>query len=478
MDETLSHKSVKGVSWNFIETISIYASRFVIGIILARLLFPADFGLIGMIAIFISVSDVFVNAGFGQAFIQKKDASLKDANTVFLINFLLGVVIYGILYFSAPLIADFFNERQLVALIRVLSIVIIINSLNVIQQSLIRKEFQFRKRAVLTVIATLISGIVGIICAYKGMGVWSLVIQQLTNRFVLCVLLYIKSQWKLTFSYSHDSAKALFSIGGWMLCGNLVLTMFNNLYRFAIGKLYSDVELGLYERAKQFESMIADTFTMVLGNVSFPVFSKIQDAPSELQKAISNFVKFSCLLIYPILSCLLVVAEPFISWIITDKWLSAVPYLKLLCIVGFFVPLNFFIGQLLQAIGKSKEAFYYTIVLSLLRVLNVAISYCFGVKGIIIGEGIVLIVSTVLMSMIMRPMIKFSYINCFKATLGIALASIIIIAAGATVLAFLSNFGNIVRTFVPVWVMGMIYFCWLLLFEKATIHKAILIFRK
>lgn len=471
MDKSLNKHAIKGVSWNFIETLSVYAARFVIGIILARILFPADFGLIGMITIFISISDVFVNAGFGQAFIQKKDASQKDANTVFAINFLLGLIVYAILYFGAPLISDFFNEPKLTALVRVLSVVIIINSMNVIQHSLIRKEFQFKKRAILTVIATVSSGILGIICAYKGLGVWSLVIQQVTNRAVLCGLLYIKSKWRLSFSYSHESAKALFSVGGWMLSGNLVLALFNNLYRFVIGKLYSDVQLGLYERAKQFETMVADTFTMVMGNVSFPVFAKIQDSSTELQQATSNFIKYSCLIIFPILSCMLIVAKPFICWIITSKWLMAVPYLQLLCIVGYIVPLNFFIGQLLQGIGRAREAFYYTIGLSLLRVLNVVITYRFGVSGIIVGEACVLAVSTIIMSFYMRRMIGFSYLGCMKKIIGLTAITLIMLISGYFVLQLINGMSNFLMAFIPSVCMLAIYIIWFAIFEKTTFSK-------
>ena len=478
MSKGFSEHAVKGVSWNLIEAVSVYASRFVIGVILARLLFPADFGLIGMITIFISISDVFVNAGFGQAFIQKKDADDKDASTVFIINLLLGVIVYLILFLGAPFIADFFRQPKLVPLVRVLSLVVIINSMNVIQHSVIRKKFQFRKRAILTIIATLVSGTIGIVSAYIGYGVWSLVIQQLSNRVILCLLLYMKSDWKLSLSYSRDSAESLFAVGGWMLGGNLVLTLFNNLYRFVIGKLYSDVQLGLYERAKQFESMVADTFTMVLGNVSFPVFSGMQESSEELKRATSSFIRYSCILIYPVLSCIVVVAQPFICWIITDKWLMAVPYLKLLCIVGFIVPVNFFIGQLMQAVGKAKAAFHYTIGLSLLRVLNVVASYRFGVQGIIIGEGVVLVIATLIMSPVIRKSVGFSYLSCIKGILGLSLFTVVAIAAGTYILELLRNQNNIIQTILPSVSILAMFGCRMLIFEKNMIERAISILKK
>ena len=471
MTDSLNRQTAKGVSWAFIETASVYTVRFVVGIILARLLFPSDFGLIGMITIFISISDVFVNAGFGQAFIQKKDATRQDANTVFVINFTLGLFVYAILFFAAPLIADFFNKPILVPLVRALTIVVLINSLNVIQHAMIRKDLQFKKRAILTVSSSAVSGGIGIAFAYNGFGVWSLVIQQLCNRGILCLLLYIFSKWHLVFSFSKASAKAMFSFGGWTLLSNLMLSIMNNIYRFSIGKLYSASELGLYERARQFEAMISDTFTWMFGVVAFPVFSKIQNETDRLKATTYNFIFYSTLMIYPIIMCLLIVAKPFVVLIITEKWLPSVPYLQLLCIVGLITPVNYFISPLLQSIGEARKVFFYTIFIGILRIINIFVASHWGIRGIIIGEIIVLSLSTCLMSLYMRRLIGFKYLAVLSRMKWIVLAVIVAGIAAKFTLTTLDECHNLIQVVIPCMVLLIIYAGIMLIFERQNTLK-------
>lgn len=471
MAENLDRQIVKGVSWNLIETFSVYLSRFLIGVVLARILFPADIGLIAIITIFISISDVFVNAGFGQAFIYKKDASKEDADTIFVINLVIGLIIYAVLFFIAPYIASFFNQEILTSLIRVFSVIVIINAFNVIQNSIIRKEFQFKKRAIVTIIATFFGGGLGIFCAYSGLGVWSLVIQQLSNRLLLNILLYFSCKWRISIRFSMTIAKELFSYGSWILLANLFLTIFNNLYKFIIGKLYSDVQLGLYERAKQFESMIADTFTMVLGNVAFPVFSKLQNSTQSLEVKTNNFIFYSCMIIYPMLTCLIIVAKPFIVFLITDKWLLAVPYLRLLCMVGYLIPLNFFIGPLLQATGHPRKALHYTFILGLMRIANVALTFKYGVSGIIIGEFIILIIATIGMSIYIRPFIGFNYLSFLKEFTGLILVTGLAALMGYLLLSHIYSLSDFLQTVLPCLCIATIYTIWMIVFERAKIKQ-------
>ena len=406
MAETLNTKIVKGVSWSLIETFVAYFIRFFIGILLARILMPSDFGMIGMITIFIAISDVFVKAGFGQAFIRKKDTTDIDANTVFFINLSISVAIYIILFFAAPYIASYFHEPGLVKLIRVLCLVIIVNSFNVIQHSIIRKEMQFKRKAILTVSSSLVGGVVGVLCAYKGLGVWSLVIQQLTNKIVLCILFYSTSEWRPSFKFSGEVAKKMFSYGSWLLGADLLLTIMNNFYKIFIGRYHSSQELGYYERSRQFQAMVADTFSWVFGIVAFPSFTKVQDSYSAMLDMAKKFVMYSAYLIYPILCIILVVSEPMIHLLLTDKWLPAVPYLKILCLVGMVVPLNFFLSPYLQAAGYSKLVFLSTVFTAVLRVLNVILTFSYGVKALLIGEIFVLLLNLLVFSLLSDKKMK------------------------------------------------------------------------
>lgn len=465
--ENINTKTIKGVSWTFIETVSVYFVRFFIGVVLARLLVPSDFGLIAMITIFISISDVFVNAGFGQAFIQKKNATPVDADTVFFINLALGCIVYGILYFSAPIIASFFNQPPLKSLLRVLCLVVIINALNVIQYSLIRKELQFKKKAILQVFSSVTSGIIGIACAYNGLGVWSLVVQQICNKSLMCILLYYTSTWRLSFSYSRESARTLFSYGSWLMAANMIQLTFNNFYRFCIGKLFSATDLGHYERAKQFQSMIAETFSWVFGTVAFPTFAKLQDDNSELQKMLGRLVLYSCIVVFPLLSCLFIIAKPFIILLITEKWIQVIPYLKLLCVVGFCTPLYHFLSPLLQATGNSKADTFYSIALSILRIINVVICYRYGISAIIIGELCCMITIISIESIFINNHLYINYARILLNLKGVLIITFLSCAFAYVSLLLLRQQAYILQALIPIIVYMLIY-CPLIYFLKGN----------
>lgn len=478
MAESLKKKTAKSVGWGFVETLSTYVVRFIIGIILARLLTPNDYGLIGLVTVFLSISDVFVNAGFGQAFIQKKDATQVDANTVFGINLVIGLVVYGLFWLLAPTIADFFKQPLLTLIIRVFFIVIIINSLNVIQQSIIRKELQFKKRAILTFSSSLLSGVIGIIAAYQGLGVWSLVIQQISNKGILCVLLYITSPWRLYFEFSKDSAKSMFSFGSWLLISNLILTIFNQLYKLFIGKRFQATDLGLYERANQFESMIGDTFSWVFGQVAFPVFSKLQDNTEEIRHHMDDFIKYSTFVVYPLLAILFVEAKPLIILLLTEKWVACVPMLKCFCFAGLMRPLYVFFGPLLQGLGKSKYDMTLTSLICLGRVINVIIAIYYGLEALIIGEFFVLLFAVIFVAVLVRKKINYNYISSFIAAKWNILGMILMLIGGIYLLTCIDN--TLLELLIPSFGMaalylGTIYLCDRTIYSKI---KGIIINRK
>jgi teichuronic acid exporter len=454
-----------------IETIASYCVRFVIGIILARILSPSDYGLIGMVTIFLSISDVFIDAGLGPAFIQKQDATEEDADTVFLLNFILGLIVYAAFWFLAPVIARFFKQQLLVNLIRVLFLVLIIGSLNTLQYAIIRKELQFKKRAILTVSASLVSGVVGIICALKGLGVWSLVIQQLLNKFVLCVLLYLFSSWKLKFKFSIRSAKQMFSFGGWVMCSNLINTIFNQYYRAFIGKMFSATDLGEYDRANQFQGMISESFTWAFGTVALPVFSKIQNDREAVKKKLNILIKYSSLIVYPLLCILYVVAKPLIVILITDKWINVVPILKAFCLVGLLNPIYMFMGPLFQSTGIVKIDFFRTITVCLLRIANTIINYRFGIIYIVLGDFVVLLLTMFLFSIIANKKLGFFFLESFLQLKWIILASSISLLVGLLLMDFLTN--NIVRLLVISLAMLVAYFAIMCIFDKKVFSDLI-----
>ena len=475
MAENLDRQIVKGVSWNLIETFSVYLSRFLIGVVLARILFPADFGLIGMTAIFISISDVFVKAGFGQAFIYKKDVTGKDADTVFILNLGTSLIIYLLLFFSAPLIADFFHSEKLVDIIRILSLIIIVNSLNVIQYSIIRREMQFKRKAIITVIASVSSGIVGIMMATNGYGVWSLVTQQLANRIFLCIMFYATSSWRFSFKFSSSVVKELFGFSFWVLCSDFIATIMNNFYRLAMGKVYSAQDLGFYDRGHQFQALIADTFTWIFGMVAFPSFTKVREDIPKLEHLTHNYVKYSTFIIFPLLLILLVVSKPFIILLLTAKWIMVIPLLKIFCLIGILIPINFYISPLLQACGETKLDFLSTMMVSGMRVVNVILFIRFGISWILYGEIIILSLNILVMSIVSIRRIGFNYLSVFRSIRYNIFISGIMLAIGLLIKSLLSGNSLWIEFSVPVVFMIATYILLNIFLQKnliiSLVHK-------
>lgn len=471
MSTVAGKKIAHSVSWGMIETLSVYIVRFFIGIVIARLLTPGDYGLIGMITIFLSVSDVFVNAGFGQAYIQKKNAGQVDANTVFLINFILGCTVYAAFWFLAPVIADFFNQPILTILVRVFFVIIIINSLNVIQQSIIRKELQFKRRAILTVISSVTSGVIGIVCAYSGLGVWSLVIQQISSKTILCILLYSTSPWRLTFRFSSESARSMFGYGAWLLLSNLIGTIFNQFYRFFVGKAYSPDKLGLYERGHQFESMIADTFSWVFGQVCFPVIAKIQDDIDEVRRKMNGFIRFSCFVVFPLLAILFVVAKPMIIILLTEKWVACVPLLQCFCVVGLMSPLYTFLSPLLQGLGHSRWDMTLTAFVCVGRIINVCISYNFGLQYIVLGDFAVLLLAVVAVSLLVNRKIHYNYLTTVFGIKWVMISTLLATLAGWLLSGVIANV--YLQLFVPAVVMGVVYLAVIYVADRTLISSLV-----
>ena len=386
---SLKQQSIVGVAWNLIEQSGIYLIKFVIGIILARLLTPDDFGLIGMIYVFFAIAEVFVNGGLGLAFVQKKQVTDIDANTIFYTNLLLSAFIYGIIFFCAPFVAKFYKQVELVELTRVMGFIIVINAFNVIQQAKITREVDFKRRAKVSLIATLISGSIGVVSAYLGMGVWALVIHSMTNRTLITIGFWITSHWKPRWQFSIESLKGLSTFGSWVLVSNIFRKIFDNIYVIAIGRFFPASQVGFFTKSKGFQQLASENLAGAINSVAFPVYSRLQDNKERLRNGMRKFMQYSLILIVPLMIGLIVVAEPFVLILITEKWIPIVPYLQLLCISGIFFPLSMINVQSLTAQGKIRLSFQLNLLQNVLRIINIAVMYRYGVIYIIYGEIVV-----------------------------------------------------------------------------------------
>jgi len=386
MTKSLKHKAVVGVLWNLMERFSLQGIKLSITVVLARLLTPEDFGLIALVSVLFVIANSIIESGFGQAYIQKKQVSRIDSNTIFFTNFGISLIFYVIFWFSAPLISKFYNEPQLILLTRVLAIVLIINSFKIIQTAQLVRSINFKHLAKANLVSAPLSGMLGILAAYYGMGVWSLVIQELSNSIFLLVSFWVISKWKPQFEFSVKSLKEMFSFGGWLLLSGIISRILNNIYVLIIGKLFPAGQLGLYSKGKSFSILLTQELSKVITTVTFPVFSQMQDDKKRMANNMIKTLKIILFITVFVMVALMVVAKPFVLLLLTDKWAPMIQYLQLFCIVGIIFPINQINMQILKAQGKSRLLFNIGLLKGGISLLNIIIMYRWGILFIIIGQ--------------------------------------------------------------------------------------------
>ena len=360
--ENIKSKAVKGVAWSFVGNTANRIIQFVISLILARLLTPADYGLIGMIGVFMGLANTFIDSGFSSALIQYKDRSNVDYCTVFYVNFGMSLLMYGLLAVSAPWIADFYNEPRLVAIIRVYCLTLVIGSLAAINGIILTIDLNFKKSTIISTISALLSAGVGLAFAFTGFGVWALVFQQLAASLIRCVLLLYMSRWFPSLIFSVKSFKRLFSFGSKLLASGLLHTVYSNLYPLIIGKKFSASDLGYVSRAQGFNDIIASNLTTVLTSAAFPILSKIQDNDERLLRAYSGYIKMSAFTVFPLVMFLCGVAKPLILFLLTEKWAPSIPLMQILSFSYLWLGIVQINLNLLYVKGRSDLVFRLEII--------------------------------------------------------------------------------------------------------------------
>ena len=386
MAESLRGKTLKGMIWSFAENFSLQGIQFIIGILLARVLSPSDYGMVGMLAIFTAVSQTLINSGFSTALVRKNNRTQTDLSTTFYFNIVVGFVLYFVLFFSGQLIADFYNTPLLSDLIKVTAISLILNSLCIVQQALFTIKMDFKTQAKISVIGALVTGAGGIAMAYSGYGVWSIVWPGVFGGAVRCILLWVWGKWRPTWEYSWKSFKELFGFGSKLLASGLIDTIYNNIYPIIIGKKFSAADLGQYTRADGYANLPATTVTGVLGRVTFPLLCQIQDDDARLQSTYRQLIKLSAYVVFPIMVGLAALAKPLIIFMITAKWAECVPYLQILCFSLMWYPIHALNLNLLQVKGRSDLFLRLEIIKKILGVSVLVIAIPFGIIWMCIGR--------------------------------------------------------------------------------------------
>lgn len=411
---TLKQKTVSGMIWSFIDSLANQGIQFIIGIILARILSPREFGLIGMLTIFIVLSQSFIDSGFTNALIRKKDCTQTDYSTVFYFNFVVGIIFYFILFFSAGSISVFFNEPQLELLLQVLGIGLILNALGIIQRTILTKNLNFKLQARVSFISSVLSGLIAIYMALNGFGVWSLVVLTLSRFGFTSVFLWIWTKWKPSLIFSIKSFKKLFSFGSKILITGLIETIYRNIYYLIIGKYFSAIQLGYYTRADQFNAIPSANLTQIVQKVSYPVLSNLQDDVVKLKSVYRQIITSVMLVTFVLMLGMAAVAEPLILTLIGEKWAPAIIYLQLLCFVGMFYPLHALNLNMLQVQGRGNLLVKIEIIKKMMAVPIIIVGILLGIKAMIVGMIILSSASYFLNSYYSGRFIEYSSIQQLK----------------------------------------------------------------
>lgn len=384
--ESLRGKTVKGVGWSLIDSISGQGITFLVGLILARLLTPEEYGLIGIITIFIAVFNSIVDSGFSNALIRKNDAEDLDYNTVFIINLVVSVVLFFALFFSAPLIADFFNQPQLSPLSRVMASIVIINAFAIIQRTLLVKNIDFKTQTKVSLISSISSGVIGICMAYNDYGVWSLVGQQISRQLINTIFLWVYSRWSPKLQFSWNSFKELFSFGWKLLISGLIDTIWREIYQVVIGKCYSPATLGQYTRAQQFGSIFSSNLNNVVQRVSYPALSAIQDEKVRLKQAYRRVIKVTMLVTFVLMLGLAAISKPMIQVLIGDQWVMAAKLLPIICLQMMLYPLHSLNLNMLQVLGRTDLFLKLEIIKKMISVIPILLGVFVGIYWMLWGS--------------------------------------------------------------------------------------------
>lgn len=409
MAEDLKSKVTRGVIWSAVERYSVKGVEFLLFLILARLLTPHDYGLIGMLAIFMALSQVFIDGGFSSALIQKKDRNEDDYSTVFYINFGISVVIYVILFFGAPLIASFYDQPLLKPITRIYSLNLIINSLVAVNKVKLVVAVDFKTQSKISLASAIFSGLAGIICAYKGMGVWALVVQMLVKSVLNFLLSFYYVRWYPKLLFSSASFHRLFSYGSKLLVASIIHSIYANIYNLVIGKQFASATLGLYTRAQQFTSFVGTNLSGVLQRVSFPVLSEIQDDNDRLLSAYKKYIRVSTWVAFPLIFGLCGVAKPMIVVLLTEKWAPCVPYLQILCFAALWECVTGVNLNLLYVKGRSDWVLRLEIVKKSIAFSILAVSLFFNMYVICLGQAVYSLIALALNTHYTRKLFNFGF---------------------------------------------------------------------
>ncbi|HEY5823143.1 MAG TPA: lipopolysaccharide biosynthesis protein [Cyclobacteriaceae bacterium] len=380
---SLRQKTISGFIWVGVERFSLQGLQFVLSIILARILLPAEFGLIGMISILFGVSQILIDSGLTTSLIRKSNVEDIEYDTIFYFNLMGSALVYILIFFSAPFIATFYHEPILINLSRVAALSLLINSFSSIQNTRLTKLMQFKTLAKIQIPSLIIGGVIGVVMAYQGYGVWSILATQLGGSVISCIQLWVYSNWRPQIRFSLKVLKDHFSFSMNITLAEISNVLFNDIYNIVIGKFFSATQLGFYTRANSLKQLPVTNLSSIVNKVAFPAFAEMQHDNERLKMAVKRIMQQIIFWVAPLLIGLAVLAEPLFRFLFTEKWLPAVPYFQLLCITGILHPLQSYNLLILQVKGRSDLFLKIEIIKKVMISIGVWLIIPYGIFGLL-----------------------------------------------------------------------------------------------
>ena len=418
MAENLKKETVKGVAWSAVEKFSTGGVIFITNIILARLLSPDDFGLLAVITIFVQIAQTFIDSGFSNALIQKKDRNQIDYSTIFFFNLAISILFYIILWFSAPLVAKFFANEKLVALTRVVGLNFVIGALVAVHRTRLTILLQFKKQSQITLVSSCVAAVVSITLAYNEFGVWSLVFLTIINISLQTILFFVLIKWHPSLVFSIKAFRGLFSYSSNLLGASLINILYKNIYPIVIGKIFSPKELGYFNRADTFAQYPPHTIGSIVSRVAFPIFSRLQDDNVRLRQAYSKYITYTSLIIFPIMVGCIVMAHPLILTVLKERWLPMVPLFQILCLDWMTEHLSSINLNILYVKGRSDLALRLEIIKKIIALIIFIVSLNWGIIGVCWGRVMYGVIAVYLNSFYTKTLIGMSIIKQVSDIIG------------------------------------------------------------
>ena len=463
----LRKKTINGLIWTFAQQFGVQIINFAVSIVLARLLLPAEFGLLGMIAIFMAIGNSLVDSGMTSSLIRSDQPDNVDYSTVFFTNLGISVLVYGISFLAAPAIALYFEQPILSALVRVYCLTFIIRAFSAVQSTKLNKEMNFRTQMMINVPSLIVGGIFGIYLAYNGFGVWSLVYMNLFQTMISTIQLWLFSKWSPQFIFDRERLKTHLGFGYKLTLSGILDSTIKNLYTVIIGKYFSAAQLGFFIRAKSMQELPVTNLSNALNKVMYPMFASISNDDVRLKSVYQRLVKLIFFIVAPILILAMIIAEPLFRFLLTEKWLPAVPYFQILCLAGIFAPLNSYNLNVLLVKGKSAKFLKLGVIRNVLTIISVGLALVAGIDALLWSIVAISAIVFVINATACGKILGYSFFQQLRDISGILIIAFVCGAIGYHAAPIIKNYINhdlLVIVFVSL-LYGAVYLCFCAIFK-------------